>query len=287
MAAKTPAYNPPERANHFDRHSPDGPDPLDLAPLVDVAAGTGLEASGATIQIAPEAAGDGLDGGGGAPLEVVTDGATLEINTNAVRVKDSGITTAKIADSNVTAAKIATSAVGSTLTGGAGTALNRAAISGDVTIAAASNTAAITAGSIVSADFNYEAPITWTPNFTGTGWAKGNAGVGALYVLHGRLGATSGGVTMGSTTTFGAGHLGITGFPTSGTDVRVLTSYFDVSTGAGVAGHGVIFSGQTTMFFYVQRASGAYTDLDQVTSTVPWTWASGDLLSWFGPIITG
>jgi hypothetical protein len=290
------ATAPVVRTWHSDNHVPDGQDPLDAIAIVEPVVGEGLEVDTGAIRVSGDLAGDGLDGGSGVPLDVVTDGSTLEIATNQVRVKDLGIatgklaasavTTAKIADANVTADKIATSAVGNTMTGGAGTAIQRAAISGDVTIAAASNTAAITAGSIVSADFNSEAPTTWTPALTGTGWAIGNAGVGALYVKHGRMGVTSGGITFGSTTTFGTGHLGITGFPAAGTDVRVLLSLFDVSAGANLAGVGVIFSGLTQLFIYVQRASGAYTDLDQVTSTVPWTWANGDIISWFGPLIT-
>lgn len=57
-------------------------------------------------------AGDGLgrDGSTGA-LSVNTDGSTIETSGDALRVKDSGIVTAKIADSNVTTAKIANSNV--------------------------------------------------------------------------------------------------------------------------------------------------------------------------------
>jgi hypothetical protein len=216
----------------------------------------------------------------------VTTAKIADSNVTTGKIADLNVTTGKIADSGVTAAKIATAAVGSTLTGGAGTALNRAAISGDVTIGAGSNTAAITDGSIVSADFNSEAPTTWTPGVQGTGWAVGNATRGGLYVKHGRMGVSSGGITFGSTTTFGTGHLGLTGFPTAGTECRFSLSLFDVSTGANLAGVGVLSDTLTTMFIHVFRASGAYTDIDQVTSTVPWTWATGDIISWFGPIIT-
>lgn len=56
-------------------------------------------------------AGNGLAGGAGTALSVNVDGSTLEINSDALRVKDSGITTAKIADTNVTEAKLATAVV--------------------------------------------------------------------------------------------------------------------------------------------------------------------------------
>lgn len=58
-------------------------------------------------KLAASVAGNGLAGGAGTALSVNVDGSTLEINSDALRVKDSGITTAKIADSNVTTAKIA------------------------------------------------------------------------------------------------------------------------------------------------------------------------------------
>ena len=55
-------------------------------------------------------AGDGLSQTG-SNLDVNVDDSTIEINTDALRVKDSGITTAKIADSNVTSAKLAANSV--------------------------------------------------------------------------------------------------------------------------------------------------------------------------------
>lgn len=54
-------------------------------------------------------AGDGLSGGGTSgdvSLAVNVDDSTIEINTDTVRVKDSGIVTAKIADDNITFDKL-------------------------------------------------------------------------------------------------------------------------------------------------------------------------------------
>ena len=59
-------------------------------------------------------AGAGLIGGGSSgsvTLDVNPDGSTLEISSDAVRIKDLGVTTAKLADSAVTTAKIADSNV--------------------------------------------------------------------------------------------------------------------------------------------------------------------------------
>ncbi len=60
-------------------------------------------------------AGDGLTGGGtsGSPtIDVNVDDATIEIASDIVRVKDSGITTAKIADDAITSAKILNGTIG-------------------------------------------------------------------------------------------------------------------------------------------------------------------------------
>lgn len=64
------------------------------------------------VKFSATIAGDALgrDGSTGV-LSVNTDGVTIETNSDAIRVKDSGITTAKINDSAVTTAKINDAAV--------------------------------------------------------------------------------------------------------------------------------------------------------------------------------
>jgi hypothetical protein len=56
-------------------------------------------------------AGDGLSVGEDGTLDIKVDNSTIEISSNTLRIKDSGVITAKIADSNVTTAKIADSNV--------------------------------------------------------------------------------------------------------------------------------------------------------------------------------
>ena len=69
-------------------------------------------ASVSEVELAASIAGDGLAGGAGSALSVNVDDSTLEINTDALRVKDLGITAGKIADDAVGKAKIAADVAG-------------------------------------------------------------------------------------------------------------------------------------------------------------------------------
>jgi hypothetical protein len=61
-------------------------------------AGTGLEDDGSeNLRIAAAAAGDGLGGGGGSALSVNVDDTGIEISSDALRLKDNGVTLAKMA----------------------------------------------------------------------------------------------------------------------------------------------------------------------------------------------
>lgn len=61
-------------------------------------AGTGLEDDGSeNLRIAAAAAGAGLGGGGGSALSVNVDDSTIEIPVDTLQVKDAGITVAKMA----------------------------------------------------------------------------------------------------------------------------------------------------------------------------------------------
>lgn len=51
------------------------------------------------VKLAASVAGNGLSGGAGSALAVNVDGSTLEINSDALRVRDAGITLAKLATS--------------------------------------------------------------------------------------------------------------------------------------------------------------------------------------------
>lgn len=91
-----------------------------------------LEASNPSLQIdgsnqlGAKLNGAGAITSGASGLIVGTDGSTIEINTNALRVKDAGITLAKLASNSVDENKIVSTAISTTgaLNGGGGTKLS-------------------------------------------------------------------------------------------------------------------------------------------------------------------
>jgi hypothetical protein len=62
-------------------------------------------------KIASSVAGSGLAGGAGTALSVSVDDSTIEINSDTLRVKDGGVTSAKIADLTIVAGDIADGAI--------------------------------------------------------------------------------------------------------------------------------------------------------------------------------
>lgn len=90
-----------------------------------------LEGSNPSLQItgsnelAAKLNGAGALASGASGIAVQVDGSTIEINTNALRVKDAGITLAKLASNSVDENKIVSTALSSTgaLTGGSGSKL--------------------------------------------------------------------------------------------------------------------------------------------------------------------
>jgi len=153
-----------------------------------------------------------LTGGSGSKLAWNPDGTTLEINANAARIKDLGVSTAKLAATSVTAAKLGSDVAGAGLAGGNGSALSVAyapAIKADSEVAgeafAATTLFAVrygqnaeTAGSIYKADKD----ASTTDNFYAIGLFKS---VGALAAADpmpaitkaGLMSAPSHGLTVG------------------------------------------------------------------------------------------
>lgn len=121
-----------------------------------------------------------------------------------------------------------------------------------------------------------EAWSTWTPTIQGTGWALGNATINAQYRQTGRTVHFFVVITWGTTSTFGTGGLtvslpvsspgntiGILNAATLHSGVRFILDAFFPAGGAGIA-------------VYQRGGTG---QVAAVTSTVPFTWASGDQLS--------
>ena len=83
------------------------------ASALELSSNTAME-DDAGLALKANIAGDGLaiaESGGNQILSVGVDGVGIEINSDALRLKDDGVVTAKIADSNVTNAKLANDSV--------------------------------------------------------------------------------------------------------------------------------------------------------------------------------
>jgi hypothetical protein len=70
----------------------------------------------------------------------------------------------------------------------------------------------------------------------------------------------------------------MTGFSFSGFLVSQVL-YYDTSAFSSVVGAANIVN-STIARFFVQNASGTYTTLSTLNSTVPFTWATGDRIYW-------
>jgi hypothetical protein len=157
-----------------------------------------------------------ITGGSGTKLAVAVDASTIEIATNALQVKDLGISTAKLAATSVTAAKLGSDVAGSGLTGGNGSALDVAfapkLASTEVSINAISGVKALryavaadagfVAGQMVVADND----ATSADNFYVMGISSGSvsAGGNATLVRKGVVAATAHGFTVGLPVFLGA-----------------------------------------------------------------------------------
>jgi len=69
-------------------------------------------ASISEVELASSVAGDGLAGGAGSALSVNVDDSTIEIDSDALRLKDGGVSTAKLANDSVDKDKIAADVAG-------------------------------------------------------------------------------------------------------------------------------------------------------------------------------
>jgi hypothetical protein len=168
-----------------------------------------------------------VTGGGAAKITVQVDSSTIEIATNALQVKNAGITLAKLASASVDETKLTASVAGNGLTGGAGTALTVGNTDGSVTVSAdaisvasaprvrSSETAGETiasgvvavryakaadAGFVAGRVYKADIDASVTDNFYVCGLCTAGASTGAAIpvVKAGLLTATAHGFTVGS-----------------------------------------------------------------------------------------
>jgi len=87
---------------------------LNGSSLSQSASGLKIASGGVTAtELASSVAGNGLTGGSGTALAVNTDDSTIELSSDTIRIKDSGVTNAKITDSTLTFAKWASNSCSS------------------------------------------------------------------------------------------------------------------------------------------------------------------------------
>jgi hypothetical protein len=163
-------------------------------------------------KIASAVAGAGLSGGAGTAFAVNVDGSTIEIDTDTLRVKDSGIVEAKIATGAVTSAKILDGTiVNDDINASAGivdTKLATIATAGKVSNSATTATTANTANAIVArgGTGNFTAGMI-TANLTGA--VTGNAST-ATTLATARTIALTGDVTATGVSFDGSANVSLT-----------------------------------------------------------------------------
>lgn len=114
---------------------------------------------------------------------------------------------------------------------------------------------------------------TYTP--TVGGWTLGNGSVSGRSMQAGKFGGVTVSLTFGSTTTV-AGTLSLSiPFALVGAQTASIYPTYMYHSGTAYIGFGRITSGGTSIGFYVNNTN----QLGAITSTVPFTWASGDTIS--------
>lgn len=204
-------------------------------------------------------AGNGLAGGAGTALSVNVDGTTLEINADALRVKDGGLAAAKLA--SATSAQL--------LVANASGVPTWRTVTGDVTIDNLGATA-IAAGVIVNNDVNAAAAIAYTKlalaasiknadlattsgelggawgSGTLTGFTNATGGAGTYtYFRMGKLVALQINITAGTATAAGVVTFSLSGSPFTTTAVKQGLSASADAAGLAVQGARIDASSNT------------------------------------------
>lgn len=129
---------------------------------------------------------------------------------------------------------------------------------------------------------DYSSSISWIGNSTNP--SVGNATVASSYVRVGKLVMWQGSIFMGSTTTYGSGQWSIAwpvapaSYASSSALLTGSAFFYDSSDTNGRMGGVCVSNGSLGIQFYpgYKISSG----FNGVSSSVPFTWASGDRLGW-------
>ena len=118
---------------------------------------------------------------------------------------------------------------------------------------------------------------TWAPTLS-AGWANGNGTWTARYAQLGKIVFAEGLFTVGSTTTKGT-NLDIS-LPVNA-QANALSSCVTTNTVGGAATYLLWFNlnaGTQKLTCFAQSASGSFVLRNNITSTIPATWATGDIV---------
>jgi hypothetical protein len=126
--------------------------------------------------------------------------------------------------------------------------------------------------------------VSFNNQGSGTDWVLGNGTIDAAYIRVGRMVHFRIAITFGSTSVFGTKLLRLptpTGRKTLGPGTNMIGQILCFDTSTTVTSPGFAFLGAATNVFIPAAitANLAYVTFDELSPTVPFTWASGDTLT--------
>ena len=120
----------------------------------------------------------------------------------------------------------------------------------------------------------------WTPTISGTGFAIGNGTIAGYAAKIGKFGFFRLDITFGSTSTYGAGPFAVSLPYTASSNQSAQTQFPALAYDASAAKEYLLHGQMANTASLVLRGfnGGANGEIGAVTSTVPITWATGDLI---------
>lgn len=136
------------------------------------------------------------------------------------------------------------------------------------------------AGLITGTGTSLGAWTAWTPTISGTGFAIGNGTIAGYAAKIGKFGFFRLDITFGSTSTYGAGPFAVSLPYTASSNQSAQTQFPALAYDASAAKEYLLHGQMANTASLVLRGfnGGANGEIGAVTSTVPITWATGDLI---------